>query len=88
MQMVTNTGLLGWIVGLPVDLPIGICPGCRQGVNGSAVLGQSYSFVVPRNAAFVGLTLAFQGFQFLPTPGNGACLNQVNLSNTLDATIR
>jgi hypothetical protein len=88
MQMVSNTGIVGWVVGLPVDLPIGICPGCRQGVAGSAVLGQSYNFVVPRHAAFVGMTLAFQGFQFLPTPGSGACLNQVNLSNTLDATIR
>lgn len=88
LMMASNTGLVGWIVGLPVDLPIGICPGCRQGVDGAVVLGPTYSFAVPRNPAFVGLTLAFQGFQFLPTAGGGACLSQVNLTNTLDATIR
>ena len=88
VQLASNVGLLGWVVGLPVDAPLAICPGCRQGSNGSVVLGASYTFAVPRNPAFVGMTLAFQGFQFLPAPGNGACLSQVNLSNTLDATIR
>lgn len=57
-------------------------------VDGSVVLGTAYQFAVPRNAAFVGFALAFQGFQFLPTSGSGACLGQINLSNTLDATIR
>lgn len=45
-------------------------------------------FAVPRNSAFVGMSLSFLGFQFLPMPGNGACLAQIKLSNTLDATIR
>ncbi|MCC7062775.1 MAG: hypothetical protein IT456_08230 [Planctomycetes bacterium] len=88
LMLATNTGLVGWVVGLPYNLALPICPGCIQGADGSAVLGQSYSFAVPRNAAFVGMSISFQGFQFLPTPGNGACLAQINLSNTLDATIR
>lgn len=88
VQLASNVGLLGWVVGLPVDVPLPICPGCRQGADGSVVLGASYTFAVPRNPAFVGITLAFQGFQFLPSPGNGACLSQINLSHTLDATIR
>lgn len=88
LQLASSVGLLGWVVGLPVDVPLGLCPGCRQGVDGSVVLGAAYQFAVPRNAAFVGFTLAFQGFQFLPTSGSGACLGQINLSNTLDATIR
>ena len=88
VQLASNVGLLGWVVGLPVDVPLPICPGCRQGADGSVVLGASCTFAVPRNPAFVGITLAFQGFQFLPSPGNGACLSQINLSHTLDATIR
>ena len=88
LMLATNTGLVGWVVGLPYNLALPICPGCIQGAEGSAVLGQSYSFAVPRNASFTGMSLSFQGFQFLPAPGNGACLAQINLSNTLDATIR
>ncbi len=88
LQLASSVGLLGWVVGLPVDVPLAFCPGCRQGADGSVVLGAAYQFAVPRNAAFVGFTIAFQGFQFLPTSGNGACLGQINLSNTLDATIR
>lgn len=88
MQLVQTQGLVGWLVGMPVDLPIGACPGCRQGAAGNAVFGPSYTFAVPRNAAFVGLTVSFQGFQFQPAGVSGACLGQVNLSNTLDATIR
>lgn len=88
LMLATNVGLVGWVVGLPVNVALPICPGCIQGADGSAMLGQSYSFAVPRNAAFVGMSLSFQGFQFLPVPGNGACLAQINLSNTLDATIR
>jgi hypothetical protein len=51
------------------------------------MLGSVYTFAVPRNAAFVGFVLSLQGFQFGP-PASGACLGQVNLSDTLDATLR
>ena len=81
------SGLAGFVVGFPTDLPVGPCPGCRQGVDGNVLLGAVYTFAVPRNAAFVGITLSLQGFQFGP-PTSGACLDQVNLSNTLDATLR
>ena len=50
-QFVLPTGLVGWVVGLPYNLALPICPGCIQGAEGSAVLGQSYSFAVPRNGA-------------------------------------
>lgn len=88
LQLVQAAGLVGWVVGLPVDLPVGPCPGCRQGVSGSVVLGAATQWTVPRNAAFVGITVAFQGFQFVPSGQSGACLGQVNLTNTLDATVR
>ncbi len=81
------SGLAGFVVGFPVDQPVGPCAGCRQGVDGNVMLGSVYTFAVPRNAAFVGLVLSLQGFQFGP-PASGACLGQVNLSDTLDATLR
>jgi hypothetical protein len=88
LQHTATQGFLGFVVGLPVDQPIGPCPGCRQGAQGNTLFAPSYSFTIPRNPAFVGLTLAFQGFQ-IDMPGfPGACLGQVNLTDTLDATIR
>jgi hypothetical protein len=88
LQHVVTQGFMGFVVGLPTDQPIAPCPSCRMGVQGSTLFGTSYHFDVPRNAAFVGLTLSFQGFQIdLPGAG-GACLAQINLTDTLDATVR
>lgn len=80
-------GLQGMIAGLPVDRPIGPCPGCRQGADGGTIFGNSLSFGIPRHASFVGLTLSVQPFRFV-APGTGACLGEVDLGDTLDITIR
>lgn len=87
VQLQTNNGILGFVVGYPISTPLGFCPGCTQGVDGATSFGGTYSITFPRNPALVGATLACQGFQIL-LPGQGSCLGQINLSNTVDMTIR
>lgn len=41
----------------------------------------------PRDASFAGVTVSLQGFQ-IGVPGSGPCLNQIDVGNTLDITIR
>ncbi|HLQ39147.1 MAG TPA: hypothetical protein VK348_15160, partial [Planctomycetota bacterium] len=77
-------GLAGFVAGAPISQPLGFCPGCTQGVSGSAVLGAQLSIPVPLNPAMVGSVIAFQGFDF----GNGPCLGQIALSNTADVEVR
>jgi hypothetical protein len=81
----TGNGLKGFVVGAPVSVPLGICPGCTQGVNGNSVIVSQLVVNIPWNAALVGGTFAFQGFEF--TIG-GPCLGQIKLSNTADVTVR
>lgn len=79
------TGLVGMMVGFPVAVPLGACPGCTIGVNGVNVLGSSLSLNVPLNPALAGATFSFQAFQFA---ASGVCLGQIDLSDTVDATLR
>jgi hypothetical protein len=75
----------GYIVGLPASIPIGPCPGCVLGANGSAVAGNLYTLSLPPQPAFVGLTLSVQGFVFAAT---GPCFGQIRISDTADLTIQ
>ena len=47
-------------------------------------MGNPYSLAIPANPAFVGATLAFQGF----TLTGGTCLGTFSLSDTLDISLR
>ena len=81
---VQGQGLQGFVAGFPTNQPVPGCPGCLQGVQGNTVLTSVMSVTVPPSTTFVGLTLAFQGFDFAVP----ACFNAVRLSDTIDVTIR
>jgi hypothetical protein len=80
-----GNGLKGFVAGAPVSAPLGICPGCTQGVNGNSILVGQLTVNIPWNAALVGGVFAFQGYEF--TVG-GPCLGQLKLSDTCDVTVR
>jgi hypothetical protein len=79
-------GLCGFVAGFPASLPIGVCPGCTQGVAGTALLGTTLSITIPLSPGFVGLSLAVQSFHV--SPQNGPCLGQLEIGNTYDFTVR
>lgn len=81
------SGILGMLAGFPVDIPIGPCPGCRQGADGNTIFGNTLSFTVPQNAVFVGTTVSVQPF-LIVAPGTGTCLGQVVVGDTIDMTVR
>lgn len=80
----SNAPLTGVVAGVPVSVPIPICAGCTLGADGIAVIGNPYVLAIPLNTAFVGGTVAFQGFTF----ATGPCLGQIALSDTVDVTVR
>jgi len=74
----------GFVFGFPTLTGLGVCA-CNLGVTSVAnVGGPVHSWAIPRNPALVGVTLSIQGFA---TNGN-ACLNSLDLSDTIDFTIR
>lgn len=79
-------GLCGFVAGFPVSVPVGLCPGCTQGVSGSTMLGTTLSIAIPASPGLVGLTLAVQAFHF--SPQSGTCLGQLELGNTYDFAVR
>ncbi len=82
----TASGLRGFVAGVPVQWPVAACPGCMQGANGTTLLANTLQIAIPPVPAFVGLTIAVQGFEFLPA--GQPCLGQVVISNTIDMTIQ
>lgn len=79
------SGLVGWVIGLPVSAPIAGCPGCTQGSSAFVTtLGPQAQFNVPYVSTFVGMTFALQAFAF----GPGTCLGSLAFSDTADLTIR
>lgn len=79
------TGLCGWAIGFPTSAPVPNCPSCVQGTSAlGTALGAVTTVSIPAHAAFVGTTLALQGFDF----GGGPCLGAVSLSHTADLLVR
>ncbi|MBM4063128.1 MAG: hypothetical protein FJ265_18830 [Planctomycetes bacterium] len=85
LQLANTAGWAGWVFGAVVDVPLGFCPGCRQGSSADVVLpGATLQWTIPLDTGLVGVTFAFQGFDF----GAGTCLGSIALGNTADLTIR
>jgi len=86
MTLSTNSVLSGVIAGFPATIPIpgDPCPGAYLGVDGFVVMGNPYSLAVPANPAFVGIQLAFQGFDLT----GGTCLGSIAISDTIDVTLQ
>ncbi|MBL8724411.1 MAG: hypothetical protein JNK49_10220 [Planctomycetes bacterium] len=83
-QVAGAPSLLGVLVGLPATQWTPACPSCTMGVDGSALLGDTYNLTLPGSAVFAGITLSVQGFAF----SGGPCLGSVALSDTIDLTLR
>lgn len=78
-------GIVGWAVGAPASVPLPGCGSCVVGTTAVALLvGPSLQVPVPYDGSIVGLPFAFQAFSL----GQGSCLGSLELSNTIDVTIR
>lgn len=79
----TDSGpLTGFLFGFRTAQPIGACPGCTLGVQGST-FANPFSVAVPPTATLVGVQLACQAWSFVAGP----CLGSIALSDTIDLTI-
>jgi hypothetical protein len=75
----------GTILGFPGYIPLNALGcNCVQGVQNGLYLGNPLHWTVPNNPAFVGITLSAQGWSITGTQ----CLGFVDLSDTIDFTIR
>ena len=76
-------GFTGILFGFPGSSLLGGC-GCLLGVDQAITMPNPLSWAVPNHPGFVGLALSAQAFAF----SGSACFGTVDLSNTLDFTIR
>ncbi|MEZ6038512.1 MAG: hypothetical protein R3F29_13600 [Planctomycetota bacterium] len=77
--------LSGTMIGVPGYIPLNaIGCNCAQGVDQQVYLGNPLYWTVPNNPQFVGLQLSIQGW----TVAGSQCLGFVDLSDTVDFTIR
>jgi hypothetical protein len=75
----------GFVLGGAISAPVGPCPGCTLGVDGFLAIGSGYVVNVPNDPALVGAQFSAQGFVF---QNSGApCINQIQLTDTIDVTI-
>jgi hypothetical protein len=83
-DVVSAQPLVGFAVGAAVSLPIGPCPGCTLGADGSLLLGGTLQFDLPLQPALIGAGLSVQGFEW----NAGPCLGHISLSNTYDLIVQ
>jgi hypothetical protein len=77
--------LSGTILGFPGFIPLNVLGcNCWQGVDNGLYLGNPLVWNVPNNPIYVGITLSVQGW----TIGGSQCLGFVDLSDTIDFTLR
>lgn len=82
----TPGGVIGWGVGAPISAPIPGCSMCVLGTTAAVVLiGDTIDVTLPPNTALVGATFAFQAFRLDQT---GNCFGSLDVSDTVDVTIR
>ncbi|MCA8963433.1 MAG: hypothetical protein KDC48_01025 [Planctomycetes bacterium] len=82
---VGSSGITGTLLGFPGQIPINAGCNCWLGVTqGITFVGNQLQWLVPTNAAYVGLPLAVQGWSF----SGSQCLGTIDISDTVDFTIR
>jgi hypothetical protein len=84
---VPHTGASGMVLGTPGFIPLsGLLPNCNclLGVANGILTSNPLVFNIPPNSAFVGLYLSAQGY----SAGGTSCMSFLDLSNTVDFTIR
>ncbi len=81
---VGGSGFRGTLLGFPAHVPFNAGCSCWFGVDPSITYGNPFVWTVPNNPAYVGLPLAVQGWSF----SGSQCLGMIDLSDTVDFTIR
>ncbi len=82
---VGNGPLSGTILGVPGFIPLNVLGcNCWQGVDQGVYLGNPLVWTVPNNPAYVGIVLSAQGWTIV----GSQCLGFVDLSDTIDFTVR
>lgn len=79
----SGPGFTGILLGFPGSSLIGPC-GCLLGVSQGVTMPNPLYWPVPNNPLFVGLPLSAQAFSL----SGSACYNTVDVSHTLDFTVR
>ncbi|MBL8725022.1 MAG: hypothetical protein JNK49_13310 [Planctomycetes bacterium] len=79
----SGPGFTGILFGFPGSAILGPC-GCLNGVAQAQAMPGSFVWTIPAEPAYVGIALAVQGFAL----SGSACFGVLDVSNTLDFTIR
>jgi hypothetical protein len=79
----SGPGFTGILFGFPGSAILGPC-GCLNGVAQAQTMPGSFVWIVPANPTYVGIPLSVQGFAL----SGSACYGFLDVSNTLDFTIR
>lgn len=81
-----NGGLSGLVVGFPGSFQLNFALGCNctLGVNSVFFAANPWVWAIPTDAANLGLTVSVQGFTIVGTQ----CLGSIDLSDTIDFTVR
>ena len=82
---VGNGALSGTILGFPGSIPLNVLGcNCTQGVVNGLYLSNPLVWTIPPDSAYIGITLSVEGW----TVAGSQCLGFVDLSDTIDFTIR
>ena len=79
------SGIAAVLAGAPVAIPIGPCPGCTLGVDGSLFVGNELQVDVPLQPSLVGAAISFQGVQI--DGDANSCLGLFRLTFTWDVVV-
>lgn len=82
---VANGALSGTIVGFPGAAPLGALGcNCTLGVANGFLALSPFSWTIPTDSAYIGMTVSVQGW----TIAGSQCLGAIDFSDTIDFTIR
>ncbi|MEO6596397.1 MAG: hypothetical protein ABIP94_16730 [Planctomycetota bacterium] len=86
LSLTSTPYISGFVLGSPINAPVGPCPGCTLGVDGFLSVGQFWSLSVPFSLSVIGAQFSAQGFVFQPS--GAPCIGQIQLSNTIDVQVQ
>lgn len=81
-QVTGGSGFRAIGLGLPIDVALPQCPGCRVGVDALVLGGSTYVLDIPNNPAVLDATISAQAFGIA-----GSCLGFLQLGDTADVRI-
>ncbi|MCB9879492.1 MAG: hypothetical protein H6835_18000, partial [Planctomycetes bacterium] len=81
-QVTGGSGYRAIALGMPIDVALPQCPGCRVGVDVVAFASSPYVMDIPSSTAFLDATVSAQAFGIA-----GTCLGFLEVGDTADVRI-